>query len=99
MDKNKLDAILYPHQKQLVCKIGNSQNERNGVLGSVTGYPSICLPAGFSSIYETAPIGVPVGMEILGRPYSEGVLIEIAYGYEQHAKVRKQPTITPELDD
>lgn len=91
---------MYPHQKQLVCKIGNSQNERNGVLGSVTGYPSICLPAGFSSIYETAPIGVPVGMEILGRPYSEGVLIEIAYGYEQHAKVRKQPTITPpELDD
>ena len=86
-----LDALVYPHQKQLVCKIGDSQNERNGVIASVTGFPSICVPAGFSSPKETAPIGVPIGMEIMGRPFSEGKLIEIAYAYEQVANVRIAP--------
>lgn len=88
---NRLDAIVYPHQKQLVCKVGGSQNERNGVLASVTGFPSICVPAGFSEPNKDAPMGVPIGMEILGRPFSEGVLIEIAYDYEQSSRVRKAP--------
>jgi len=97
MDSLELDALLYPHQKQLVCMIGGSQNERNGVLGSVTGFPAICVPAGFSVSTETAPIGVPVGMELLGRPFSEGTLIEIAYGYEIRAKIRKEPSSAPDL--
>lgn len=88
---HKLDAIVYPHQKQLVCKVGESQNERNGVLASVTGFPSICVPAGFSDPTIDAQIGVPIGMEIMGRPFSEGILIEIAYAYEILAKVRKAP--------
>ncbi len=96
MAQYDLDAIVYPHQKQLVCHVGGSQNERNGVLASVTGFPSICVPAGFSDPTETAPIGVPIGMEILGRPFSEGVLIEIAYAYEQFAQVRKAPQQTIE---
>jgi len=97
IDTYDLDAIMYPHQKQLVCEIGGSQNDRNGVLGSVTGFPSICVPAGFTPPTETAPVGVPVGMELLGKPHSEGTLIEIAYGYEQHAKVRKQSPLVPEV--
>ena len=66
----QLDALCYPHQKQLVCEVGGSQNERNGVLGSVTGFPSFCVQAGFSPPLETAPIGVPIGLELLGRPFS-----------------------------
>jgi len=93
----QLDALVYPHQKQLVCKVGGSQNERNGVLGSVTGFPSICVQAGFSSPSETAPIGVPIGMEILGRPFSEATLIEIAYGFEQATHHRKPPLSAPPL--
>lgn len=91
MADHDLDALVYPHQKQLVCEVGLSQNERNGVVASVTGFPSICVPAGFSTPDEIAPIGVPIGMEIMGRPFSEGVLIEIAYAYEQIAKMRKAP--------
>ncbi len=87
-----LDAIVYPHQQQLVCKVGEAQKERNGVLCSVTGFPSIAVPAGFAKTLE-APIGVPVGMEIIGRPFSEPVLIEIAYGYEQKAQVRRPPVL------
>lgn len=94
----ELDAIVYPHQKQLVCLIGKSQDERNGVLGSVTGFPSIAVQAGFSSPTETAPIGVPIGMEILGRPFSEPTLIEIAYGFEQATDNRKPPLSTPPVE-
>lgn len=92
MAKLELDAIVYPHQQQLVCKIGDGQKQRNGVLCSVTGFPSIAVPAGFAPD-PNAPIGVPVGMEIIGRPFSEPTLIEIAYGFEQASHLRKPPLL------
>ena len=91
MVKHELDALIFPHQKRLVVPIGETQVERNGVLGSVTGFPSIVVPAGFSSKTETAPIGVPVGVEIFGLPFAEEKLIEIAYSYEQNFPMRKAP--------
>ena len=87
-----LDAFVFPHQQQLVCKVGDSQKQRNGVLCAVTGFPSIVVPAGYAAD-ANAPIGVPVGMEFVGRPFDEPVLIEIAYAYEQHSKVRKPPIL------
>jgi Asp-tRNA(Asn)/Glu-tRNA(Gln) amidotransferase A subunit family amidase len=93
----KLDAIIYPHQQQLVCKTGESQQQRNGVLCSVTGFPSIAVPAGFSAPTPDAPLGVPVGMEIIGRPWSEPLLIEIAYSFEQASRFRRAPLSTPDL--
>jgi len=93
----KLDAIAYPHQQQLVCKVGESQQQRNGVLCSVTGFPSIAVPAGFSAPTQDAPLGVPVGMEIIGRPWSEPLLIEIAYGFEQASRFRKVPLSVPDF--
>lgn len=92
----ELDAIVYPHQQQLVCKIGGSQQQRNGVLCSSTGFPSIAVPAGFAPD-PNAPIGVPVGLEIIGRPFTESVLIEIAYAFEQQTQFRKPPVSTPAL--
>lgn len=94
MADNKLDAIVYPHQQQLVCKIGGSQKQRNGALCSATGFPSIAVPAGFAPSQD-APIGVPVGMEIMGRPFSENILIEIAYSFEQASLLRQVPASTP----
>ncbi len=97
MADHELDALVYPHQKRLAVPVGESQVERNGVLGSVTGFPSIALPAGFSAPTETAPVGVPIGLEVLGRPWSEGVLIAIAYSFEQKTLYRKPPLSTPPL--
>ena len=98
MADERLDAIMFPHQKRLVVPIGETQVERNGALGSVTGFPSIVVPGGFSSPTPTATLGVPVGIEFLGRPWSEKVLVEIAYGYEQATKHRHPPpTIPPQL--
>lgn len=88
----QLDAIVYPHQQQLVCKTGTGQQQRNGALCAVTGFPSIVVPAGFAPSPH-APIGVPVGMEIVGRPFSEPILIEIAYAFEQQNKFRKAPLL------
>lgn len=90
---NKLDCIIYPHQQQLVCKIGDSQKQRNGVLCSVTGFPSVVVPAGFAPAGESAPIGVPVGMEIIGEPWSEKRLLLLARAYEKAADMRKKPVL------
>lgn len=90
---NRLDCIVYPHQQQLVCKIGDSQKQRNGVLCSVTGFPSVVVPAGFTSPESDAPLGVPVGMEIIGEPWSEKRLLMIARAYEKAVKMRKTPEL------
>jgi Asp-tRNA(Asn)/Glu-tRNA(Gln) amidotransferase A subunit family amidase len=55
--ENKLDALLYPHQRQLAIEIGPTvQPRRNGVLAALTGNPAICLPGKLlsSSVYSYA---------------------------------------------
>ncbi|MDD2363583.1 MAG: amidase family protein [Eubacteriales bacterium] len=96
MADNELDALIYPHQQQLVCKIGEGQKQRNGVLCSATGFPSVVVPAGFAPSTD-APIGVPVGLEIAGKPFTEAILVEIAYAFEQLAQFRQAPVSTPSL--
>jgi amidase len=96
--EHRLDALVYPLQKRLVVPLTElNQADRNGILASVTGFPAITVPAGFSQPTATAPLGVPVGMDILGRPWSEGRLIELAYGFEQAVHARKPPISAPPL--
>jgi Asp-tRNA(Asn)/Glu-tRNA(Gln) amidotransferase A subunit family amidase len=97
MAANTLDAILYPHQRRLVVPIGEDQAERNGILSNSTGFPAITFPGGFSPPTRTAPIGVPVGLELLGPEWSEPTLFRLAYAFEQAAKIRKPPVSTPAL--
>jgi Asp-tRNA(Asn)/Glu-tRNA(Gln) amidotransferase A subunit family amidase len=94
MADNRLDAIIYPHQKRLVVPTGQMQVDRNGVLTAATGFPSIVVPAGFSLPTETAPLGVPVGIEFAGRPWSEPLLIGLAYSFEQATMFRRPPIST-----
>jgi amidase len=53
---------------------------------AVAGYPSITVPAGGAS-------GLPVGLSLIGPPWSEPRLIALAYAFEQAAGAR----LTPEL--
>ena len=92
-ERHSLDAIVYPHQQQPVCKIGESQKGRNGALASVTGFPAVVTPGGFTKPDMHAPLGVPVGIEFMGLPYSDSGLISLAYGFEQAAQVRKAPIL------
>jgi Asp-tRNA(Asn)/Glu-tRNA(Gln) amidotransferase A subunit family amidase len=92
-----LDAILYPLQKVLVSPVGVPQPERNGTLSNSTGFPAVCFPGGYSTPTAAAPLGVPVGAELLGREFSEPRLLALAYAFEQTTKTRKPPRSTPAL--
>ena len=95
MAANKLGAILYPHQRRLVVPIGEDQVDRNGILSNSTGFPAITFAAGFSRPTPSAPLGVPVGIELLGPEWSEPTLIALAFAFEQVAKPRRPPVSTP----
>ena len=97
MADHDLDAILYPHQRRLVAPIGEPQLERNGVLSNGTGFPAITVPGGFSMPSASAPLGVPIGIELLGAEWSEPRLIELAFAFEQATTIRKPPVATPPL--
>src|SRR5215471_17952613 len=93
-----LDAILYPLQKILVAPVtAADQLERNGALSNGTGFPAVTFQAGFSAPTASAPLGVPVGGELLGREFSEGKLLSYAYALEQAAPQRRPPRSTPPL--
>jgi amidase len=93
----ELDALVYPHQRRLVMPIGKTLIERNGVLAATTGFPAITIPGGFSSPTADAPIGVPIGIEFLGRPWTERKLIKMAYTLENVIRLRRPPISTPLL--
>ena len=46
---------------------------------------------------SVAPLGVPVGAELLGLDYSEAKLLAYAYAFEQATLYRKPPMSTPPL--
>ena len=93
MAANRLDAILYPHQRRLVVPIGEEQVDRNGVLSNSTGFPAIAFPGGFSARTASAPVGVPVGIELLGPEWSEPTLLKLAYAFQEQAKARRPPVL------
>lgn len=98
MAELNLDAILYPHQKILVVPVtAAEQSERNGPLSNGTGFPAVTFQAGFSAPTATAPVGVPIGAELLGLDFTEDRLLSYAYALEQAAKPRKPPRSTPPL--
>jgi amidase len=91
MEEQRLDAIVYPTLRIKPQHVGDSQPGTSCALASNSGLPAFSLPAGFT------PDGVPVGIELLGKPFDEPRLIEMAYAYEQAARPRKPPARTPSL--
>ncbi|CAG8895134.1 unnamed protein product [Penicillium egyptiacum] len=88
-DRYDIDALAYPHQTQLPVKIGAKlQSGRNGVLAALTGRPAICIPAGWSPKTASAVLGVPVGLELMGRRWGDDELLDIAERAERILKGR-----------
>ena len=55
---------------------------------NLTGLPAISVPCGFTAG------GLPVGMQIVGKPFDEVTLLRLAYAYQQHAGwSRRRPPI------
>jgi amidase len=92
MADNRVEALAYPPIRRKANLIGEPQlGADNCQLGANSGLPSIVVPAGFTAD------GVPVGIELLGRPWSEPKLIKIAYAYEQATNHHRPPASTPPL--
>ena len=48
---------------------------------NLTGMPAISVPCGFT------PAGLPVGLQIAGKPFDEPTVFRAAYAYEQRARL------------
>jgi len=86
-----LDALLAPTGSpawKTDLLLGDHYMGGSSSLAAIAGYPSITVPAGFVD-------HLPVGISFFGAAWSEPVLIEIAYAYEQATKHRKAPKYLP----
>ena len=101
----KLDAVVYPTGLLPPRKINTPRDPNFNGIGNygmwtflgVQGLPAVTVPAGFTAkVWDSgasAPVDVrlPVGMDLLGRPFSEPVLLKIAAVYATGTKLREAP--------
>ena len=91
MDSLRLDALAYPTIRRKPAFIGEAQVGGTCALAAQTGLPAISAPAGFGND------GLPIGIELLGRPWADARLVSLAYAFEQHGSRRRPPPTTPPL--
>jgi aspartyl-tRNA(Asn)/glutamyl-tRNA(Gln) amidotransferase subunit A len=80
----RYDALITPTSPTVPFKIGERVSDPLQMYLSdvctlpinIAGIPGLSVPAGFCD-------GLPVGMQILGKPFSEDILFRIGYAYEQ----------------
>jgi len=81
---DKFDALVTPTSPTVPFKIGEKVDDPLQMYLSdvctlpinIAGLPAISIPAGFAD-------GLPIGMQIIGKPFSEETLLKIAYAYQQ----------------
>jgi hypothetical protein len=93
LDSLRLDALLYPTVQRKPAMIGEPQAGSTCQLSANSGLPALTAPAGFTAD------GLPVGLELLGRPFADPRLVQLAYGFEQAGPRRRPPGTTPPLVD
>jgi amidase len=87
MNDSKLDALMAPTGSpawKTDLLLGDHFVGGSSSLAAISGYPAITVPMGFID-------NLPVGVTFFGRAWSEPLLLEIAYSYEQGTKHRKAP--------
>lgn len=91
LDSLKLDAVAYPTSTRKPVLAGDPQLGGTCALAAQTGLPAISMPAGFTAD------GLPTGLELLGRPFSDARLVAYAYAFEQAGARRRPPPAAPPL--
>lgn len=87
MDDHNLDAIVSPTGSpawKTDLTLGDNFKLSSSSPSARSGYPIITLPMGSID-------GLPVGVSFFGRAWSEPVLLEIAYSFEQNTDHRLVP--------
>ena len=87
----RYDALITPTSPTTPFKVGEKTGDPLQMYLSdictlpvnIAGTPGLSIPAGFSD-------GLPVGMQIIGKPFSEETLFRVAYAYEQATEWHKQ---------
>jgi amidase len=87
MNEHKLDCLMAPTgapawKTDLID--GDHFLGGSSSLAAIAGYPTVTVPMGFVD-------ELPVGVSFFGRAWSEPLLLEIAYAYEQGTKQRRAP--------
>jgi aspartyl-tRNA(Asn)/glutamyl-tRNA(Gln) amidotransferase subunit A len=80
----KYDALITPTSPTLPFRIGEKANDPVQMYLSdvctlpinIAGVPALSIPAGFAQ-------GLPIGLQIIGKPFSEETLFKVAYAYQQ----------------
>ncbi len=97
----ELDALVYPtvrvpspSREELNAKRWTTlEFPTNTLIAAQTWMPAMSVPVGFTEN------GLPVGLEIVAKPYAEEQLFALGYGIEQATCARRTPQATPELPD
>ena len=90
----RYDALVTPTSPTVAFKLGEKlQNPIQMYLSDVctlpiniAGIPAISVPAGFAQ-------ELPVGMQIIGKPFDEATILRIAFAYEQASGKRRKPPL------
>jgi amidase len=93
LDEHQLSALVYPTLRRKPARLGDAQGGTNCSLSAHSGLPALGVPAAWTDD------GLPVGMDVLGRPWSETQLLSIGLGVEETLKLRRAPFSTPPLVD
>ena len=91
LDRHKLDAIIAPSVSPAWTTdpiLGDHFIGAGYGMAAVAATPSITVPIGDSR-------GLPIGLTVMGRAYSEGELIGFGYALEQLTRARKPPSFKP----
>ena len=91
MDSLEIDAAIYPtwsNPPRLIGDLNTPHGDNSQLFSPSTGFPAITVPMGY-----TRDNRLPAGISFLGRPWSEGRLIQLVYDYEQSTRHRRAPAL------
>lgn len=94
MDEHKLDALVAPTSgPATLIDLVNGDYGPGGSSSfpAIAGYPDVTVPCG-------EKFGLPVGMSIFGRAWSEPMLLRIAFAYEHATRHRRAPKFLATAD-